>query len=67
MPRDFRYDDHGSIVSIQPLTPAAKEWIDENVAAEPWQFLGDNLCIEHRFADSVITGMHDAGLSSDPE
>ena len=37
---DFLITDHGSIIAIVPLTPAAIEWIDENVASEPWQWLG---------------------------
>jgi hypothetical protein len=46
--RDFLIVDHGSIVSIMPITEAALKWIDENVVCEPWQWLGGALCVDRR-------------------
>ena len=40
---DFVVDDYGSIVGITPITPAARDWLDENVESEPWQWLGCTL------------------------
>ena len=36
---DFLFADHGSVIAIVPLTPAAINWIDDNVVSEPWQWL----------------------------
>ncbi len=33
---DFLFSDHGSVVAIVPLTPAAVSWIDDNVVSEPF-------------------------------
>jgi hypothetical protein len=33
------FTSHGSIVSIRPLTDAARDWIDDNVAVEGWESL----------------------------
>jgi hypothetical protein len=33
---DFLIADHGSIVSIWPVSMAAREWLDANLVAEPW-------------------------------
>ncbi len=46
--RDFLIADHGSIISIVPITEAALKWIDENVVSEPWQWLGGALCVDRR-------------------
>jgi hypothetical protein len=60
---DVITDNYGSIVGITPMTPAAREWIDENVSAEPWQWLGATLNIDRRYAGCLIDGMIDAGLT----
>ena len=51
---DFHIADHGSIVTIRPVSEAAREWLDENVDAEPWQWLGGALCVDHRFARDLV-------------
>ncbi len=43
---DFLFADHGSVIAIMPPTPAAVQWIDDNVVSEPWQWLGGALCVE---------------------
>ena len=47
---DFLFSDHGSVIAIVPLTPAAIGWIDENVVSEPWQWHGGALCVDPRYA-----------------
>jgi hypothetical protein len=42
---DFPIADHGSIVWIVPVSPAAHEWLDENATSEPWQWQGGALSI----------------------
>jgi hypothetical protein len=59
---DFEVNDTGSIVQIIPLTPAASEWLDENVESEGWQWMGNALCIDPRSAEAVIDGMVGDGL-----
>jgi hypothetical protein len=59
---DFCIADHGSIVTIRPLNEAACEWLDENVVAEPWQWLDGFLCVEHRLAPDLLAGITEAGF-----
>ena len=59
---DIYIEDEGTIVVFRPRTPAGFEWIEENVHSEPWQWLGNALCVDHRFADDLAAGMLDAGL-----
>ncbi len=47
---DFQIADHGSIISIKPVSEAARTWVDENVVSEPWQWLGGALCVDIRCA-----------------
>lgn len=61
---DYEVADHGSIISITPLTDAAREWLDENALSEPWQWLGRVLCIEARVGGDLLFAMQEAGLTS---
>jgi hypothetical protein len=45
-----------------PMTARAKEWIEEQVQSEPWQWLGASLVVETRYAWGLAAGMKDAGL-----
>jgi len=40
------------IMTIEPLTPAAKTWIEENT--EPWQWQDDRLWVEHDIAIDIL-------------
>jgi hypothetical protein len=54
--------NHGTVVLFELRSPAAREWVDENVQTEPWQWLGRSLGVDHRFAGQLTDGMIDAGL-----
>jgi hypothetical protein len=36
------------------VSEAARSWVDENVASEPWQWLGDALCVDICCARNLI-------------
>jgi hypothetical protein len=59
---DVYISNNGSVFSFQPVTKAGKDWITENVQTESWQWLGDTLAIESRFAAQLADGMISAGL-----
>ena len=59
---DVLVSNVGSLYTFCPLTDRAKEWIDEYVQTESWQWFGHVLCVEHRFAWGLAQGMKDAGL-----
>ena len=48
-------------VFLCPLTPGAKEWIDEHVQSDA-QWFGKALVVEHRYAWGLAEGMKDEGL-----
>ena len=51
---DFQIADHGSIISIKPVSEAARTWVDENVVSESWQWLGGALCVDIRCACDLM-------------
>lgn len=59
---DIRIEDHGSIVSFTPKSDACKEWIDQNVQLEAWQWLGPSFGVDHSYADNLIDGLQAEGF-----
>jgi hypothetical protein len=59
---DFRISEHGSILAIKPVSDAARQWLDENVVSEPWQWIDGALCVEFRFARDLIAEIDAAGF-----
>jgi hypothetical protein len=51
-----------SIVQFTPETADESEWLDENVQAESWQYMGKSLCIDARYAGDLIEGIQGAGF-----
>ena len=49
---------------IQPKTERVKEWIDENVYSEPWQWLAGNLALDHHFVADIVWAMREAGFTT---
>ena len=51
----------GTIFLFEPLTIAAKQWIDENVQPDT-QWFGNALAVEWRYAAELAAAMRGAGL-----
>lgn len=60
---DFSIYDEGSVVVITPLNDDARDWIEENVQSEGWQWLGHGLCVDHRMAGPLVDGIASAGFT----
>ncbi len=59
---DIRVSNMGSMWMFTPLTEKAKNWVEENLPLEPWQWMGNSFCVDHRPANDLATGMQEAGL-----
>jgi hypothetical protein len=59
---DFRFANHGSICLLQPLTSAARDWIDMRLPLD-LQLLGSAVAIEPRYAADILSGLTDEGLT----
>ena len=64
---DFTVTVSGSMVGLTPVSEHANEWVDQNVEAEGWQWLGNTLWIDHRFAGALLDGVREAGFTLERE
>ena len=60
--QDVQIVNHGSVVAFHLLSQNAKTFVNENVQAEDWQFMGNALCVDHRFAESLAEAMRENRL-----
>jgi hypothetical protein len=58
---DVLVANDGTVFLFNPLTPRAKEWIEEHVHSDA-RWFGTTLVVEHRYAWALAQGMQDAGL-----
>ena len=63
---DFSISDQRSIFLIRPLNEAARQWLDENVVSEPWQWVQGALCVDARLARDLVTEITEAGFTVTP-
>ena len=59
---DFRVTYHGTVTSITPLSDACREWLEENVAIEPWQRFGTSIAVEPRYVEQLAETMTEEGF-----
>ena len=59
---DFRFFDHGSITVLKPVSGGAQDWVDEHIP-EDAQYWAGGVVIEPRYADDILGGIEDDGLT----
>jgi hypothetical protein len=53
-------------LSMAVFTPTTKKelvWLSNNVGTEPWQWQGNSLCIDFRFAPDLLAALQAAGFT----
>jgi len=60
---DVKIDNQGTIWMFHPLSETAKQWVDENVNLETYQWMGPRFAVEHRYVTDLVQGMRAAGLT----
>ena len=63
---DVYVENHGSLFMVTPLSDSSRQWVQENVATESWQWLGSSFSVEHRYMQNLVSGMQEAGLCVGP-
>lgn len=61
---DFRVENHGSILLLNPLTVAAEQWIGENLGDDV-QYFGHAVAVEPRYMQHIIDGIEGDGLTGE--
>lgn len=51
-----------SVLLFTPKSPTGSDWLDEKIRSERWQWLGDALGVEHRYAGALIEAIAADGL-----
>lgn len=59
----FTFVNHGSICLLTPHSQEAKDWADEHLPQERLTF-GGGIAIEPRYAEDILVGIAEAGLTS---
>jgi hypothetical protein len=62
---DIQIQDDGTIILFTPMSPEGKEWVEENLSLESWQWMGRSFAVEDQYADAVINSMTEDGLDVD--
>jgi hypothetical protein len=60
---DISIETECSITLIAGTSDYGQEWLDENVAAEPWQMFGGRIAADHRCASAIFEGAISEGLA----
>lgn len=58
---DIQFSNHGSLIGLAPRTDEASAWMSEHIPDA--QCLGLVRFVEPRYADAIIDGMIDDGLT----
>lgn len=59
---DLRILDHGTVVQFWPVSERGREWLSTQLVTEPWQWLGNTVSVEHRYALDIAQGAVSDGL-----
>ena len=59
---DVLVENHGSVFLLRPVSSTAREWINENVVSEDWQWFAGALACEPRLAHDLAQHMVEAGI-----
>ena len=60
---DFTIIYGGSVIGFVPNTAEAQEWVEENVALEPHQWMGGAFYGEPRYMDDLATVAIEEGFT----
>jgi hypothetical protein len=61
---DFRVTYHGTVSTLDLFTDAARAWVEDNVAFEPWQWLGKwRVAADPRCMDMARDALLEAGFA----
>ncbi len=61
---DIHYTNHGSLITMRPLTNAAREWIAEHLPEDVLTFGSSYVAIEPRYFSDIAYGAQEDGLES---
>jgi hypothetical protein len=58
--KDFAFINQGTLIQIVPKNDNATKWLKENLQTESWQWFGNTLCVEPRYAEGIEEMIEDS-------
>lgn len=59
MEKNFEINNCGSITQIAALNPEALQWLHDNLFTESWQWFGNIVNIDSRYAEDIVMAIND--------
>ena len=59
---DFVVQPHGSAWTFEPKTETAKEFTQNDLDVQSWQWLGHVFGVDHRLANDLVTALEVEGF-----
>ena len=59
---DVLIRNEGSVVMVIPQTEEAKDWVEEHVMLESWQWIGGGFAVGPRYLEGLLEGMREDAL-----
>ena len=59
---DFEIEDHFSVFLVRPLSDEAREYVQEYVYVEGWQWENDSFACDRRVLDDLLDGIEGYGF-----
>ena len=47
---------------LTPVSKECEEWIEENVHVKPWQYLRNNIAVDHHHIEDLFNALTDGGF-----
>lgn len=63
---DFTVNNHGSVLILNALTDAAREWVEHYIAADALTWGRFGTVVEPRYIGDIVDGIRAAGLEVTP-
>lgn len=61
MTTDFRFQNHGSLCLLDPLTPTARQWVEDHLPGDALTWCGA-VVIEPRYAGPILAAIEAEGF-----
>lgn len=59
----MRINNEGSVVQFIPESDEETDWLNEEVLADDFQWLGKTLVVDYRMAQDLFQAVRDAGFA----
>jgi hypothetical protein len=59
---DVTTNNEGAVIMFTPESDLGKQWVEDNLDLEPWQWRGNSFSVEPTYVPDILKGMKEDGL-----